>query len=71
MLSQVKFLMVAIKANTFLIVAIFFLAIWVSLSAFINTSQFGDNFEQFNWAHSWEWGYWKHPPLTTWLLFGN
>lgn len=70
MLSQVKFLMAAIKANTFLIVAIFFLAIWVSLSAFINTSQFGDNFEQFNWAHSWEWGYWKHPPLTTWLLFG-
>ena len=28
----------------------------------------GDNIEQNIWAHSFEWGYYKHPPLPTWLL---
>lgn len=51
-------------------IAIFSLGGWLLLSALSNTSQFGDNFEQFNWAQSAEWGYWKHPPLTTWLLIG-
>ncbi len=50
--------------------AIFSLGFWLLLSALTNLGQFGDNFEQFNWAHSAEWGYWKHPPLTTWLLVG-
>jgi 4-amino-4-deoxy-L-arabinose transferase-like glycosyltransferase len=43
-------------------------AVWVLFAAWINTGQFGDNIEQFNWSHSLEWGYHKHPPLTTWLL---
>jgi len=38
------------------------------LGAKINTAQWGDHFEQFVWAHSFEWGYHKHPPLPTWLL---
>lgn len=46
------------------------LGLWLILSFCLNSSQFGDNFEQFNWAHSAEWGYWKHPPLTTWLMVG-
>lgn len=41
---------------------------WVLLPAWINSSQAGDHFEQFTWAHSMEWGYHKHPPLPTWLL---
>ncbi len=41
---------------------------WTLFAALINTGQFGDNIEQFNWAHSFEWGYYKHPPLPTWLL---
>lgn len=28
-----------------------------------------DNIEQLTWAHSLEWGYYKHPPLPTWLIW--
>ena len=43
-------------------------ATWVTLGASVNTAQWGDHFEQFVWAHGVEWGYYKHPPLPTWLL---
>lgn len=58
------------KINKSLILSISFLCIWIFLSSQLNQAQFGDNIEQFNWAHHAEWGYWKHPPLTTWLLIG-
>ena len=29
-----------------------------------------DNLEQLTWVHSLEWGYYKHPPLPTWLFSG-
>lgn len=48
--------------------ALIFLAIWLSLGVALNTSLYADNFEQFDWAHGTEIGYWKHPPLTTWIL---
>jgi len=54
--------------NQSIFFAYLFLGLWLILSFYLNPSQFGDNFEQFNWAHSFEWGYWKHPPLTTWLM---
>lgn len=41
---------------------------WIILAAMLNTSQFNDNIEQFVWSHSIEWGYWKHPPLPTFLF---
>ncbi len=47
-----------------------FLGVWILFSTAFNSAQFGDNFEQFNWAHSAQWGYWKHPPVSTWLLVG-
>ncbi|MBL8338639.1 MAG: glycosyltransferase family 39 protein, partial [Rhodoferax sp.] len=28
-----------------------------------------DNIEQLNWVHRLDWGYYKHPPLPTWLLW--
>ncbi|MEY4562670.1 MAG: hypothetical protein RLZZ618_1947 [Pseudomonadota bacterium] len=43
-------------------------AAWVLFGGALDQAQHGDNFEQFNWAHSLEWGYHKHPPLPTWLL---
>lgn len=46
----------------------FFSFVWLLLSYSINTAQYGDNFEQFDWAHGVEISYWKHPPITTWLL---
>ena len=29
-----------------------------------------DNIEQTIWSASFEWGYYKHPPLPTWLMLG-
>jgi 4-amino-4-deoxy-L-arabinose transferase-like glycosyltransferase len=44
------------------------IAIWAGAAASLNEAQMVDNFEQFIWAHSVEWGYYKHPPLPTWML---
>ncbi len=43
---------------------------WVLFALTVNTAQYGDHFEQFGWAQSFEWGYPKHPPLPSWLLTG-
>ncbi len=53
-----------------LVTALVLVALWVLVPAALNPGQWGDNFEQFVWAHSLEWGYYKHPPLPTWLLGG-
>ncbi len=53
-----------------LAVALAWVALWVLVPAVVNPGQWGDNFEQYVWAHSLEWGYHKHPPLPTWLLGG-
>lgn len=39
--------------------------VWAVLS---NSALPGDNVEQLNWTQSLELGYYKHPPLPTWLL---
>ena len=44
------------------------IALWVLLAGAVNTGQFGDNIEEFVWAQGFETGYWKHPPLPTWML---
>ena len=44
--------------------------IWIFFATLLNESQLNDSLEQFIWAQSFEWGYWKHPPLSTWLM-GN
>ncbi len=41
---------------------------WVAFTLVVNTSQYGDHFEQFAWAQSLEWGYPKHPPFPSWML---
>jgi 4-amino-4-deoxy-L-arabinose transferase-like glycosyltransferase len=51
------------------VLAIAIMAGWIALSATLNHAQFSDSIEQFNWGHSFEWGYWKHPPLPTWLMW--
>src|SRR5213076_3372197 len=43
---------------------------WAALMAAVHPAQFSDSIEQYNWAHSLEWGYWKHPPLATWMMRG-
>ena len=41
---------------------------WVTWTTYWDAGLYGDNVEQFVWVHSLEWGYFKHPPMPTWLL---
>jgi 4-amino-4-deoxy-L-arabinose transferase-like glycosyltransferase len=47
-----------------------FAAIWLGVLSFISLSPPVDNIEQLTWVRSLEWGYYKHPPLPTWLIWG-
>lgn len=49
----------------FVILSVF---IWVIWTTHWDAGLYGDNVEQFVWVHSLEWGYYKHPPMPTWLL---
>ena len=60
----------ALRRHWALVLALALVAMWVSVPAGVSPGQWGDNFEQYVWAHSLEWGYHKHPPLPTWLLGG-
>jgi 4-amino-4-deoxy-L-arabinose transferase-like glycosyltransferase len=42
--------------------------IWTAMPALLLSAPHGDNVEQLNWAQAFQWGYFKHPPLPTWLL---
>lgn len=52
-------------AFLFSLVAVF---AWVAWTSSWDTGLYGDNVEQFVWSHSMELGYYKHPPLPTWLM---
>ncbi len=42
--------------------------VWLVVALLTQDALMGDNIEQSIWAHSFEWGYYKHPPLPTWIL---
>jgi 4-amino-4-deoxy-L-arabinose transferase-like glycosyltransferase len=46
-----------------------FAALWLSLLGLSSLAPPIDNIEQLTWVRSLEWGYYKHPPLPTWLLW--
>ena len=46
-----------------------FAIVWLNLLDFTSLSPPTDNIEQLTWVRSIEWGYYKHPPLPTWLLW--
>ena len=51
-------------------VALFaFGAVWLPLLAWVSLSPPDDNIEQLTWVRALGWGYYKHPPLPTWLLW--
>lgn len=54
---------------TVLVLTTLTICIWIGAAAFLNDSQLGDSLEQFIWGQSLEWGYWKHPPVTSWLMY--
>ena len=46
-----------------------FAALWIGQLWAISIAPPEDNIEQLIWTSSLEWGYYKHPPLPTWLLW--
>jgi hypothetical protein len=46
-----------------------FAAVWLLACAATSLSPPVDNLEQLTWSHSLDWGYYKHPPLTTALAW--
>lgn len=44
------------------------IAAWSLAAALANLAQYADSLEQFTWSHGLELGYWKHPPLPTWMM---
>ena len=46
-----------------------FAVIWLVHLSSTSLSPPTDNIEQLTWVHSIEWGYYKHPPLPTWLIW--
>ncbi len=46
-----------------------FAAVWLSHLSYTSLSPPTDNIEQLSWMRSLEWGYYKHPPLPTWLFW--
>lgn len=48
---------------------LFFALTWLAHLAATSLSPPVDDLEQLTWVRSLEWGYYKHPPLPTWLLW--
>lgn len=46
-----------------------FVAVWLLHLDHTSSVPPQDNLEQLTWSRSLEWGYYKHPPLPTWLLW--
>ena len=52
------------------LVLIGLIIIWTALMAFSHSAPDLDGMEELVWAVSLEWGYIKHPPLPSWMLYG-
>lgn len=46
-----------------------FAGVWLAQLSMTSLSPPTDNIEQLTWVRSLEWGYYKHPPLPTWLIW--
>ncbi|MBF8179710.1 glycosyltransferase family 39 protein [Herminiimonas contaminans] len=55
---------------TVITILVLHLALWTLSAALSHKAPDWDNMEELVWAGSLEWGYYKHPPLPTWLLYG-
>lgn len=56
------------SSYAYIIAAVAGVFLWVVWTSLWDSGLYGDSVEQFIWSHSLEWGYYKHPPLPTWLL---
>jgi 4-amino-4-deoxy-L-arabinose transferase-like glycosyltransferase len=57
------------NVRAFTVILLLFGAAWLAHLATISFTPPSDNLEQLMWIHSLEWGYYKHPPFPTWLLW--
>ncbi|MBS9778517.1 MAG: glycosyltransferase family 39 protein [Gammaproteobacteria bacterium] len=46
-----------------------YIFVWTLAPTFINTSVALDVSEGINWGNEWQWGYYKHPPFSSWVLY--
>lgn len=46
-----------------------FAAVWLTHLSLNSLTPPIDNIEQLNWVHALQWGYYKHPPLPTWMIW--
>jgi 4-amino-4-deoxy-L-arabinose transferase-like glycosyltransferase len=51
-----------------LLLLLAFAGVWLALLNSVALVPPADNIEQLTWMHSLQWGYYKHPPLPTWLM---
>lgn len=56
-------------AKAALAILIAFGGVWLCLLSYTSLTPPADNIEQLTWVASLEWGYYKHPPLPTWLVW--
>ena len=59
----------ALTPSSVALALVVFAIIWISTISFTSLSPPVDNMEQLTWVRSLEWGYYKHPPLPTWLIW--
>jgi 4-amino-4-deoxy-L-arabinose transferase-like glycosyltransferase len=59
----------SLQAFTVLALLLAFAVVWLWQLSSASLTAPQDNLEQLLWAHSLQWGYYKHPPLPTWLLW--
>lgn len=52
----------------FILLGVYFI-LWSILPAFLASSVPFDVSEGINWGSEWQWGYYKHPPLSSWILY--
>lgn len=53
-----------------LLLLLFHLILWSTLTGISHSAPDWDNMEEMVWGSSLEWGYYKHPPLPSWVMHG-
>lgn len=55
--------------RTFGLLLLAYFVIWSIAPAFLASSVPFDVSEGISWGSEWQWGYYKHPPLSSWILY--
>lgn len=64
--ARVRALPIATQIGVLLFIHVL-LWTWVGVSSRSNFDAPGDMVEAYTWAQGWQWGYYKHPPLSAWV----